>query len=315
MRAITMTEFGGPEVLKFSEVPDPVQRGSRIVLDITRCGVNFADLHVVGDSYLKSVPLPYIPGNEVVGVAQDGRRMVALTQGGGYAEKIAVSKLTAWEVPDAVTDEQAVSIPLQGNSAFHLLYTVARLEKDETILIPAAAGGVGSIAVQLAAQSGAKVIAMASTEEKRQLALDLGAHATVDSSTHEDLAARVTEAAGGKVNVALEMTGGKVLQETIQTLAPRGRLVLYGFASGDLESIPVHTLLQSSITASGFWLPNLYASRGTLELSTKQLFAYVANGHLRLISGGSFPLEQAADAHRLLASREASGKISLVTGQ
>ncbi|WP_026151102.1 quinone oxidoreductase family protein [Streptomyces prunicolor] len=316
MHAIVMTEFGGPEVLKYTEVPDPQRRGRQLLVDVTLAGVNYADRHVAENSYLKAVDLPYIPGNEVVGVTQDGRRVIGLTQGGGYAEKAIIHPSLAWEIPDGVTDEQAVPLALQGNSAFHILFTVARVEAGEKILVPAAAGGVGSLAVQLAAQNGAQVIALASTEEKRQLALDLGAQAAVDSSTIDGLADRVKEAAGGPVNVALEMTGGQMLQETIATLAPRGRLVLYGFAGGQLEDIPVRTLLQNSITASGFWLPSLYTDRRvSLELSTMQLFASVVNGALKTVSGGSFPLEQAADAHRLLASRSATGKISLVTGK
>lgn len=310
-----MQEFGGPEVLKLEEVPDPKPRRTEVLLDVTRAGVNYADIHVRGNTYLAPVELPYIPGNEVVGTDPDGRRVVALTRGGGYAEKVAVRRGLHWEIPDGISDQQAVPLALQGNSAWHLLFTVGRLTEGEKVVIPAAAGGVGSLAVQLAAQVGATVIALASTEAKRQLALDLGASAVVDSSTEEGLAERIKEAAGGPVHAALEMTGGSTLHQTVAALAPRGRLAVYGFASGELTDISVHTLLQNSITMAGFWLPHLYAAeRGTLlARSIKGLFAAVINGSLKVIEGGTYPLADAADAHRSLASRSVTGKISLDT--
>ncbi|MGW2686300.1 quinone oxidoreductase family protein [Streptomyces sp. NPDC001414] len=317
MRAITMHEFGGPEVLKLEEVPDPEPRRTEVLLDVTRAGINYADIHVRGNTYLAPVELPYIPGNEVVGTTPEGKRVVALTQGGGYAEKVAVRRSLHWEIPDSVSDQQAVPLALQGNTAWHLLFTVARVTEGEKVVIPAAAGGVGSLAVQLAAQVGAKVIALASTDEKRQLALDLGASAVVDSSTEEDLAERIKEAAGGPVHAALEMTGGSTLHQTVAALAPRGRLAVYGFASGELTNVEVHTLLQNSITMAGFWLPHLYAAeRGTLlARSTKGLFAAVSNGSLKVIDGGTYPLADAAEAHRSLSSRSATGKVSLDTNK
>ncbi|MFJ3182524.1 zinc-binding alcohol dehydrogenase family protein [Streptomyces sp. NPDC086796] len=315
MRAITMHEFGGPEVLKLEEVPDPEPRRAEVLIDVTRAGINYADIHVRENTYLSPVEMPYIPGNEVVGTTPDGKRVIALTQGGGYAEKVAVRRALHWEIPDSVSDQQAVPLALQGNTAWHTLFTVARISEGEKVLVPAAAGGVGSLAVQLAAQVGATVIAMASTEEKRQLALGLGASAVVDSSTEEGLTERIKDAAGGPVHAALEMTGGTTLHQTVAALAPRGRLAVYGFAGGDLTDVPVHTLLQNSISVAGFWLPHLYAAeRGTLlARSTKGLFAAVSNGTLRVIDGGTYPLADAAEAHRALASRSVTGKVSLDT--
>jgi NADPH2:quinone reductase len=312
-----MHEFGGPEVLQMEEVPDPQPRRTEVLLDVTRAGVNFADVHVRGNTYLAPVELPYIPGNEVVGTTPDGKRVVALTRGGGYAERVAVHRALHWEIPDNVSDEQAVALALQGNTAWHLLFTVTRVTEGERIVIPAAAGGVGSLAVQLASQLGARVVALAGTEEKRQLALDLGAAAVVDSSYDDNLTERIKEAAGGPVEAALEMTGGSTMHQTVAALAPRGRLATYGFASGKLTDLSVHTLLQHSITVSGFWLPNLYtAERGALlARSTKGLFAAVANGSLKIINGGTYPLTEAAEAHRKINSRSATGKVSLDTSK
>ncbi|MEU6773193.1 zinc-binding dehydrogenase [Streptomyces sp. NPDC046759] len=314
MRAIVMREFGGPEVLRLEEVPDPEPGRGQIPLDVRLAGVNYADVHVRGNTYLAPVELPCVPGNEVVGTTPDGRRVVALTQGGGYAEKVAVHRRLHWEIPDEITDEQAVPLALQGNSAYHLLFTVARIAEGETVVIPAAAGGVGSLAVQLATRAGARVVALAGTAEKRRLAMELGAVAAVDSSDEDGLAERILDAAGGPVQAALEMTGGKTLRQTLDVLAPRGRLAVYGFAGGEPADVPVHTLLQKSVTAAGFWLPHLYADR-TLPLtaSMRQLFDAVGNGTLKIVSGGTFPLADAAKAHTLLNNRSGMGKFSLDT--
>lgn len=316
MRAITMKAFGDPDVLQLVEVKDPEPRGPQIIVNVARAGVNYADIHVRNDTYLAPVKLPYTPGNEVVGATADGRRVVALTRGGGYAEKTLVHRSLNWQIPDSVTDEQAVPLALQGNTAWHLLFTVCRIQEGDTIVIPAAAGGVGSLAVQLAHQAGAKVIALASTDAKRQLALDLGADKAIDS-TSDGLTDRIKEAAGGPVSAALEMSGGDVLQQTLAALAPRGRLACFGFASGQLSDDPsLRYLLENSITVSGFWLPHLYADRKRpLDFSMKALFAAVANGSLKTVDGGTYPLAEAAQAHRDLADRRTTGKLSLHTSQ
>ncbi|MER6378853.1 zinc-binding dehydrogenase [Streptomyces sp. NPDC001250] len=312
MRAIVMREFGGPEVLRLEEVPDPEPARGENLLDVRLAGVNYADVHVRGNTYLAPVELPYVPGNEVVGTTADGKRVVALTRGGGYAQKVSVHRRLQWEVPDEVTDEQAVPLALQGNSAYHLLFTVAQITKGQTVVIPAAAGGVGTLAVQLAHRAGARVIALAGTEEKRRLALELGATAAVDSCAEDGLTERILDAAGGPVHAALEMTGGTTLQQTLDAVGPRGRLVVYGFAGGQLADVPVHTLLQKSITVAGFWLPHLYSDR-TLPLaaSMRQLFDAVANGSLKIVTGGVHPLADAAKVHEMLNSRTGTGKFSL----
>ncbi|MDF3301419.1 quinone oxidoreductase family protein [Streptomyces tropicalis] len=310
-----MREFGGPEVLRLEDVPDPEAGRGQILLDVRLAGVNYADVHVRGNSYLAPVELPYVPGNEVVGTRADGTRVVALTQGGGYAQKAAVHRRLQWEVPDGVTDAQAVPLALQGNTAYHLLFTVARVTKGETVVVPAAAGGVGTLAVQLAHRAGARVIALAGTEDKRRLALELGAAAAVDSH-EEGLAERILDAAGGPVHAALEMTGGPTLHQTLEVLAPRGRLAVYGYAGGRLADIPVRTLLQKSVTAAGFWLPHLYTDR-TLPLaaSMRQLFDAVAGGALKVVDGGTYPLADAAKVHHALNLRTGTGKFSLDTAR
>ncbi|MEH0579596.1 zinc-binding dehydrogenase [Streptomyces sp. B21-108] len=307
-----MEQFGGPEVLQVVEVPDLEPRGAHHLLQVSRAGVNYADMHVRGNSYLAPVTLPYIPGNEVVGTTADGKRFVGLTQGGGYAEQAHVHRRTSWEVPDDVTDEQAVALCLQGNSAYHLLHTVAAVREGQTVAIPAAAGGLGSIAVQLAKGIGAKVIALASTKEKRQLAEDLGADAVVDS-TSENLTEEIKEAAGGPVQVALEMTGGPTFHSIIAALAPNGRLAVYGYASGQTTEVSTKVLMEQSITVSGFWLPTLFRDLKALPASMNALFDAVRAGSLRPVLGQVYPMSKAAAAHAALAARAHTGKLCLDT--
>jgi NADPH2:quinone reductase len=309
-----MTEFGGPEVLQLAEVPEPASRPGHLPIQVTHAGVNMADVHVRTNTYLTEIPLPYVPGNEIVGLAKDGRRVAALTRGGGYAEHALAHRATTWQIPDGVSDEQACALALQGNSAWHLLHTVAGITAGTAVVIPAAAGGLGSLAVQLAVQAGARVIALASTPQRRELAQRLGAAAVVDSSSPDGLTERITDAAGGPVPLALEMTGGPTLTAIIEAVAPHGRLVVYGFASGAIGQLPVRVLLERSITVSGFWLPNLFRDRELMARGMSELFAQVQAGTLRPILGGVYPLAQAATAHHDLVSRTITGKLLLDTG-
>ncbi|MGW5937410.1 quinone oxidoreductase family protein [Streptomyces celluloflavus] len=310
MRAIVMREFGGPDVLRPEDVPEPAPRGGHVLVEVALAGVNYADVHVRGDSYLAPVELPYIPGNEVVGTVDGARRVVGLCRGGGYAERALLHRKVIWDVPDGISDEQAVALALQGNSAWHLLFTSLRITPGETVVIPAAAGGLGSLAVQLAAHAGAKVIGLAGSPEKRKLAEELGAHAVVDS-TAEDLTERIVEAAGGPVRAALEMTGGVTFERTLAAVAPRGRLAVYGYAGGELASVPIRDLMERSLTVSGFWLPQLYADRTALPASMQALFDAVAAGWLKPLTGATYALDEAARAHRDLAARTPTGKLAL----
>src|SRR3954454_21623374 len=187
MKAIQITEFGGPEGLELRELDDPEPGDGAVVLDVSAAGINWADTHQAENSYLATAHLPLVPGGEVVGTTPDGRRVVALLGGGGYAEKAVAHPAAMWDVPDGVSDAQALGLVLQGTTAWHLLRTSAALRQGETVVVHAAAGGVGTLAVQLAKRFGAgRVIGIASSEEKRELARRLGADAVVDSE-EEDL--------------------------------------------------------------------------------------------------------------------------------
>ncbi|MFD7902944.1 zinc-binding alcohol dehydrogenase family protein [Kitasatospora sp. NPDC059747] len=311
MRAIAVRQFGGPEVLEPCELPEPSVRPGHLKLRTRLAGVNYADIHLREGTYPAPMPCPFIPGNEVLGSSEDGRRFVALSRGGGYAETTVVHRKLAFEVPEGIADHDAISLMLQGNTAWHLLFTDLRVTADDTVLIPAAAGGVGSLAVQLAKHAGASVVAMASSEEKRITARELGADAVVDSSMAESLTERILDAAGGPVSAALEMTGGDVFHATLAALTPRGRMAVFGAVTGVDGLVPITSLLAGSKAVSGFWLPNLYPSRTHLNDSMSALFTAVAEGWLKPLNGPVYKLGQARQAHHDLAARLTTGKIVL----
>jgi NADPH2:quinone reductase len=215
-------------------------------------------------------------------------------------------------LPGQIDFQTAAALPLQGLSAYHVLKTMGRLEQGETVLVHAAAGGVGTIAVQLAKIFGAgKIIATASTEAKLELAREMGADVLVNYS-EEGWEQKVLEATGGKgVDVALEMAGGDVFYKTLKCLAPFGRLVVYGVASGEQSKFNPSSLMARNQSVIGFFLPQIMRRPDLLASSTRELFQYVGEGKLRLTIGGVYPLEEAREVHRLLQGRKTTGKLIL----
>lgn len=314
MRAIQITEFGGPEVLNVADVPDPVPADNEMLLHVSRAGVNYADTHQIEDSYLSPTTLPVIPGGEVVGVDDRGRRFVALVASGGYAERAAASRFTSFEVPEGINDVEALAMVVQGTTAWLLLRRSTHLAPQESVVVHAAAGGVGSIAVQLAKAFGAgRVIATASTKKKRKLAIDLGADVAIDSRA-EDMTAAIREANDGKrVDVILDMTGGRVTDQSIAALAPFGRLGFYGQASRETpKPIAPANLLAHSTTIAGMWLPHAFLLPGNvIGTAMQELFDLCLDHKLRIVAGGEYPLADARKAHQDLRSRSTVGKLVL----
>ena len=315
MRAIQITEFGGPEVLVPRDVPEPVAAGEgMVVLDVEAAGVNYADTHQADNTYLAPAQLPLIPGAEVVGIRDDGRRVVALLAGGGYAERALASRDAMWEVPDGVSDGQALALVLQGTTAWHLLRTSAQLREGESVVVHAAGGGVGTLAVQLARRFGAgRVIAVASTEEKRALALRLGADAAVDAGA-EDLTAALREANdGARVDVVLEMVGGDTFAASLAALAPFGRLVHFGQAGrAGAPAVDPGRLMARSAAVVGFWLVHVLQRPALMTAAMHDLIRAVLDGELEPVVGGTYPLEDARRAHEDLRARRTVGKLVLV---
>jgi NADPH2:quinone reductase len=313
MRAIQITEFGGPEVLVERELPEPEAGDGTMVIDVTAAGVNYADTHQAENSYLAPQELPMVPGTEVAGTTPDGRRVVALTAGGGYAERALAAEALAWEIPEGVTDAQALALVVQGTTAWHMLRTSAQLRAGESVVVHAAGGGVGTLAVQLAKRFGAgRVIGVASSEDKRALAERLGADAVVDSGA-EDLKAALREANGGaKVDVVLEMVGGEVFAASLAALAPFGRLIHFGQAGREgAPKLDPGRLMVTSTGVLGFWLIHLLRRPELLREAMEDMFAAVLAGELEPVVGGSYPLSEARRAHEDIRSRATTGKLVL----
>jgi NADPH2:quinone reductase len=311
VKAIQIEEFGGPEQMKLVELPDPEPEDGMVIVDVARSGINFADTHQIRNDYLAEQTLPMIPGGEVSGTTPDGRRVAAVLGGGGYAQKVAVPEPWLVPVPDEVSDEQAAGLLLQGMTAQALLHQCAHVNEGETVVIEAAAGGTGSLAVQLAKRAGAKVIGLASSEEKRSLVERLGADATADSRA-EDLKAAILDANGGeKVDVVLHMSGTGFEAE-LSALDALGRIVVFGNAARHPNEVSTNYLLASSKSVIGFWLVPLVVKRRDLVAKmVTELLGAVASGELEVVIGGVYPLSEAARAHVEIGERRSTGKLLL----
>jgi len=322
MKAVRLTEYGGPEVLHLVEIDKPVPTGHEVLIEIKAIGVNYADTARREGQYVVKTPLPFIPGAEIAGVVaavgekvttvKPGTRIVTLIESGGYAEYALANEKALIPIPEQLDFHTAVALPLQGLSAYHILKTMGRLEKGESVLVHAAAGGVGTIAVQLAKLFGAgKVIATASSKEKLALAQELGADVLINY-TEPDWEQQVLEATGGKgVNVALEMVGGDVFNKTVKCLATFGRLVVFGAASGEQGRFYPSSLMARNQSVIGFFLPQIMRKPELLQPSLVELLTYLGAGKLKLTIGGVFPLEDAAKVHTLLQGRKTQGKLIL----
>jgi NADPH:quinone reductase len=311
VKAIQIDEFGGPEVLQYRDVSDPQAGDGEVLVEIARAGINFADTHATRNDYLAEQSLPLIPGAEVSGLTADGKRVAAILGSGAYAEKVAVPEAFLVPVPDGVDDDQAAALLLQGLTAMALVRNCARVEAGETIVVEAAAGGTGSLSVQLAKRAGAKVIGLASSEEKRALVERLGADATVDSRS-DDLKEAILAANGGeRVDAVLHMSGGDAFDAELSALAPLGRMVVFGIASREQREVSTAALLRGSKSVIGFWLVHLLMRRDLVAPMIGELLGAVAGGELEMTIGGVYPLAEAARAHEDLIGRRTSGKLLL----
>jgi NADPH2:quinone reductase len=313
MRAIQVQEFGGPEVLRLSDVPVPEPGDGEVLIRVSRAGINFADTHQRRNEYLSEATLPLIPGTEVAGVREDtGERVVALCGTGGYAEYATAPAALTVPLPDGVDDGTALALLVQGLTAWHLYRTSARVQSGESVVVHAAAGGVGSLAVQLGHAMGAgRVIATASSEDKRALARDLGADAAVESAP-DGLADRLVEANDGRrVDVVFEMAGGDVFEQSLEALAPFGRLVAYGNASGEANTVATGRLMRRSAAVIGFWLVQCVQRPEMVAEPLADLFGRAARGELRAVVGETYPLADAVRAHTDMQARRTTGKLLL----
>lgn len=322
MRAIRFHQFGGPEVLQYEEVDDPFVGDEQVLIQVAAAGVNHSDLARRQGCYPHASPLPLTPGLEVAGrvarvgaevsALRPGERVMAWVGSGGYAEYVTAAPEAVYPLPDSLSFESAAGMPVISATAYHILKTSAHIQPQDFVLVQAAASGVGTIAVQLAKLWGARVFATASSERKLQGIRQLGVQEVINYAEHDFVSEvlRMTDRRG--VDVVLECVGGDVLTRSLNCLVPMGRLVLYGRASGTLPMLDAAQILTRNITVSGLHLgmPPWHAALHRRPL--EELLALVQAGSLSPVMDRTFPLAQAADAHRYLAARRAMGKVVLL---
>lgn len=312
-----MTEFGGPEVLHLVELPIPTPGPDEVLIRVRRAGLNYADTHSRAGNYVHQPTLPLIPGVEVAGVREDtGERVIALVGTGGYAEYATAPASLSFPIPDSLDDDTALAILVQGLTAWHLYRTAGRVAEGETVVVHSAAGGVGSLAVQLGHPLGAgRVIGTASSPQRRELALSLGADAVVDPDP-EGLTERLIEANDGReVDVVFDMAGGEVFERSYRALAHFGRIVVCGISTSETNRISTGSLLRHSRSIVGFYLFHTAERPELFSAALGDLLALAARGELRAVVGGVYPLAEAARAQGDLRSRRTSGKLILDTAR
>jgi len=316
VRAVQIQRFGGPEVLEVAEVPEPRPAEGEVLIRVSRAGVNFADTHTREDSYVARYGLPLIPGNEVAGTTEDGRRVVAMLAGtGGYAEWAVAPADQAFDVPEGLDDGVALALLIQGLTAWHLLRTCAHLRAGESVAVQSAGGGTGGLALQLARiLEAGRVVATAGSPERREQALAAGADAAVDGGS-DDLTAALVEANDGRpLDVILEAVGGRVFEQSLEALAPFGRLVTYGVSSREQVEVRHGRLFKHSRAVVGFWLGHCLGRREMMAEPLAGLFSLAAEGRLRPAVGETYPLSEVRRLHEDLAARRTSGKLLVDPG-
>ncbi len=304
MRAILLRETGGPERLEPTEVEEPVPGDGQVLVQIRAAGVNFLDLLVRKGNYPQAPPLPVVPGVEIAGEV-DGKRVIALLPGsGGYAEAVAVDEHRLYPLPDGGSFEDGAAFLLTFLTAYIPLTCQVRVGRGTTVLVHAGSGGVGCAAIQIARHLGARVVATASSEEKRRFAVEQGAD---EAYGYDEFAEHV------RPDVVIDPVGGKLLTETLPTLAPLGTIVAVGYAGGWWEELSPALLVGRNVGIQGFYLGRLAERRPELvKTAADDLLRLWSEGAIRPVVGASFPLDQAAAAHTLIEERRHVAKVVLV---
>jgi NADPH2:quinone reductase len=322
MKAIRIHETGGPEVMRLEEVDIPEPGQGEVLIKIAAAGINYADLTQRRGAYLTRTRTPMTMGFEVAGTIAAlgpgvsapavGTRVVAFSDG-GYAEYAVAGATNVVPIPEALDFTHAAAFPVQGLTAYLTLRESARLQAGESVLVQAAAGGVGTLAVQLARLMGAsKVIGTASSEQKLDLVRRLGADAAINY-TQDDWVEQVKQATDTRgADIILEVAGGTIAQQSMQCLAPFGRLVVIGAASGERPEFSGVQLMYKNLSVVGFWLTAWLSRPDRIAAAIIELMQYLGSGSLQIIVGQTFPLAEAAEAHRAIAERRTTGKVVLL---
>ncbi|TME11529.1 MAG: NADPH:quinone oxidoreductase family protein [Chloroflexi bacterium] len=322
MKAIRINETGSPEVMHLEEIESPTPKEGQILIKVAAAGINFADLAQRQGAYLTRTQTPMTLGFEFAGTVAAlgpgvttpavGTRVVAFGEG-AYAEYALAQAATTVPIPPNLDFTHAAALPVQGITAYQLLRESAQIQPGETVLVHASAGGVGTLAVQLAHLMGAgTVIGTASNASKLELARRLGADVAINY-TEENWAEQVNHATGGHgADIILEMVGGQIAEQSLQCLAPFGRMVIYGATSGQIAQFTGIQLMYKNQAIIGYWLNSQLRRTDRITRAVMDLMQYFISGKLEIVVGQTFPLAQAAEAHSAIAERKTMGKVVLM---
>ncbi len=318
MKAIRLNELGGTDKLSLEEIEKPAPKADEVLIKVAAAGINYADTMMREGNYLTQPELPLTLGYEAAGTIEIlgenvsnlkvGQRVLATTSSGGYAEYATAKAALTMPIPDELGFGESNALLVQGLTALGLLN---QTKSGQTILIHAAAGGVGTLLVQLAKQKGLKVIGTASSEAKLQMVADLGADFAINYS-EDDWTDEVLKATDGKgVDWLIEMVGGDIVAKNLKVLAKHGTMWVYGSASGEDFKVSVLSLMHKNHTIRGYWLMN--ESVENRIKFTKELLEHLGAGRLK-IQVTEFPLENVKEAHEAIEGRKTTGKVVLTVG-
>lgn len=319
MKAIVISQNGGPEVLQLQETEIGKPGKGQVLVRLAAAGVNFVEIYQRRGTYPKK--LPYIPGSEAAGVVEEvgegvtefkaGDRVAYVHEPGAYAEMSMVKADSLIALPADFSFEQGAAFPLQGMTAHYLLHEFRKVKPGDVVLIHAAAGGMGLLLVQWAHHLGARVIGTVSTEEKAKAAKEAGA-TDIILYTKENFAEEIKKLTNGHgADLIIDGVGKTTFAGNLQAAALRGNIVIYGAASGPADAILPNSLMSRSLTVSGGSLPNYILNRNEMLGRAQAVIKGVQEGWLKLRIDKVIPLAEAAEAHRLLENRQTIGKVIL----
>jgi NADPH2:quinone reductase len=325
MKAILCKQYGPPESLTFEDLPSPSAGAGEVVISVKAASVNFPDVLIIQNKYQFKPPLPFSPGSELAGVVKEigegvtgvkvGDRVIAFTTYGAFAEEVKTEAARLLPVPEGMDYEQGAAFLLTYGTSDHALRDRGALRPGETLLVLGAAGGVGLAAVEIGKIMGARVIACASSDDKLAVCREHGADETINYAT-EDLRERIKALTGGAgPNVIYDPVGGAYAEPAFRSIAWRGRLLVVGFAAGDIPKLPFNLpLLKGASIVGVFWGDFTKREPKAFAESTQQLGRWFREGKLRPHVSQTFPLSRAVEALQLMASRKVKGKVVLTVG-
>jgi len=322
VKAVLCKQYGPPETLVVEELPSPRAGPGEAVVSVKAASVNFPDVLIIQNKYQFKPPLPFSPGSELAGVVKEvgpgvssvrpGDKVMAFTTYGAFAEEVKTDAARLLPIPEGMDYESAAAFVLTYGTSDHALRDRGSLQAGETLLVLGAAGGVGLAAIEIGKALGARVIACASSDEKLAVCREHGADATINYAA-EDLRERIKSLTGGQgVEVIYDPVGGAYTEAAFRSIAWRGRLLVVGFAAGEIPKLPLNlALLKGAAVVGVFWGDFARREPKAFAGSIARLGWWFREGKLRPHVSKIFPLEKAADALRLMAARQVKGKVVL----